>query len=122
METKKPIVEENTNKFSIPIAVLKVLGTSSLVLLSLMQASALFRDITLEALETSYKSATNTYNKNSALFAQYKDATESSYETRCSTYKALKAYKEAKGLATDPNLNPCTEVFTTSETQGPVKQ
>jgi hypothetical protein len=81
-----------------------------LVPLAGMQVKAFFVDTTLEALEASHKSSVIQYDK---LLDTANKAIESSvlqHETRCSTYKALKAYKESKNIAIqDPLYNPCTQ-------------
>lgn len=90
--------------------VFKVISIASLLLLSVMQVSAMFKDSTLEALEVSYKGSVIQYDK---LVDQANQAMQNAiaqHDLRCSTYRALKAYKESKGYdIQDPTNNPCTE-------------
>jgi len=101
-------VDQSSEGYWKPIA-LVMIGIVTLPLAG-MQVKALFTDSTLEALEASHQSAVVQYDK---LLNTANEAIESvklQHESRCSIYKALKAYKESKGIELkDPTYNPCTQ-------------
>jgi hypothetical protein len=91
--------------------VLMIMAALVLVTLSAMQVAAFARDTVLEALEANHLSAVTTYTKFYEATLKSLDATNQSAEAVCSSYNALKAYKEVKGYTIqDPLYNPCQSI------------
>lgn len=90
--------------------VLKAMAVIGLVLLSVMQVMAMATDTILTGLEATFKSSDIQYTKTQENLVKAKEMVQLSKDTRCSAYKALKNYKEAKDIKlADPLFNPCTE-------------
>lgn len=106
MKTTNPQPEE-IKLHRMAIKAILILG---LTLLSLMQVWAFATDTVLLKLEESFDSSNIYYAKTQESLLKAKELVEAAKSTRCSTYKALKAYKESKNIALkDETFNPCTE-------------
>jgi hypothetical protein len=106
METKNTQPEQK--EINVTKAVLTFIAIGAMLILSVMQAYAFATDKTLAGLEAAHNSAVITYQKNYESAIKGLSALDASVDTACSSYMALKAYKETKGYQIiDPTYNPC---------------
>ena len=73
-------------------------------------------DTVLESLESSYKSALATKDKTANQIVTATELDKLASQSVCSTYVALRAYKESKGLEVkNKDQNPCQVVIESSK-------
>lgn len=94
----------------------KVLGGIVLSICLVFTVKAMVMDTVLESLESSYKQALATKDKTANQVITATELDKLASQSVCSTYVALRAYKEAKGLEVkNKDMNPCQPVIESSK-------
>lgn len=108
--------QTETTKSGIAIKSAKVMVGIILSICILFTVKAMVMDTVLESLESSYKQALATKDKTANQVITATELDKLANQSVCSTYVALRAYKEAKGLEVkNKDMNPCQAVIESSK-------